>query len=79
MKTASTVLLAVAAELSKLAKDSMPRMREGEKIRREWYKDGIYRRESVLDGRIFIAEYDFRQRKCRFQAGEDAISDNRNS
>lgn len=74
MKAVLTVLLAVAAELSKLAKDSMPKMREGEKLRREWYENGVYRRESSLNGRVYVAEYDFRQRKCRLLTDDEVES-----
>ena len=69
MKTASTVLVSIAKELSRLARDNMPKMREGEMLRREWYENGFYYRETSLDGRSFLAEYDFRQRKVRLLAG----------
>ena len=65
MTTASTVLLAVASELAKSAISNMPKMREGEKIRREWFKDGIYCRETEFNGEIFNSQYDFRQKKSR--------------
>ena len=74
MKRVSAVLFAVATELSKLAKDSMPKMREGEKLCREWYENGIYCRESSLNGHVYVAEYDFRQRKSRLLTDDEVES-----
>ena len=68
--TAPAVLLAVANELAKQAKSNLPEMREGEKIQSEWYKDGVYYRETVLNGEVFQSQYDFRQRKSRRLAVE---------
>lgn len=65
MTAAPAVLFTVATELAKLALSSMPEMRDGEQIEREWYEEGIYYRETSLDGVIFRSQYDFRQRKCR--------------
>ncbi len=65
MTAAPAVLLAVATELAKTAKDSMPKMREGEYVKREWFDNGIYNRETVLNSDVYLAQYDFRQRKCR--------------
>lgn len=65
MTTAPTVLLAVATELAELAKSSMPKLREGERIRQEWYENGIYYRETTLGDEVFRSQYDFRQRKIR--------------
>lgn len=65
MSTIPAVLLAVATELAKTAKSSMPEIRDGEKIRREWFENGIYFRETEYDGGIFQSQYDFRQRKSR--------------
>ena len=42
MTAATSVLLAVATELAQQAKSSMPEMREGERILREWYESGVY-------------------------------------
>lgn len=61
LKTAAQVLRAIAGELAKRAKDAMPRLREGERILREWYADGVYYREAVLDGESRISQYDFRE------------------
>lgn len=61
----SAVFMAVAEELAQQAKDSMPEMREGEVIRREWYKNGVYSRETVYQNAVFVSEYNFRQRKSR--------------
>lgn len=63
MNAAPAVLLAVATELAKQAKSEMPEMREGEEVRREWYEDGVYYRETEVDGKVFQSLYDFRQRK----------------
>ena len=65
MTTAATVLIAVATELAKTAKSSMPEIRNGERILREWLDNGIYFRETEYEGAIFRNQYDFRQRKCR--------------
>ena len=43
----------------------MPELRDGERIRREWYKDGVFYRETTLDGDIFLSQYSFRPRKSR--------------
>lgn len=65
MTTAPTVLLAVASELAKLAESEMPELREGERIQREWYENGVYYRETLLGSEVFRSQYDFRQRKSR--------------
>ncbi len=65
MTAAPAVLFAVATELAKLAKSSMPEMRKGEKVQREWFQDGIYYRETMLGNEVFRSQYDFRQRKSR--------------
>lgn len=65
MTAAPAVLFAVATELAKLAKSSMPEMQEGEKIQREWFQDGIYYRETTLGSDVFQSQFDFRQRKSR--------------
>ena len=68
MKTASSVLIAVATELSELAKRELPELRKGEEILREWYENGTNFRETKLNERTFIATFDFRQRKSRRMA-----------
>ncbi len=75
MTAVSSVLLAVATELAKTAKDSMPKICEGERIRREWLENGVYNRETTLDNDIYLAQYDFRQRKCRRVVVHDKIGD----
>ena len=65
MKQAALVLIAVAKELSEMAKRSLPVLRKGETVRREWFKDATLYRETDLNGRRFIAEFNFRQRKSR--------------
>ena len=66
MKNALTALFMVARELADTAKSSLPELRDGEKIQQEWLKDGIYCRETVLNGKTFRAAYDFRQRAVKF-------------
>lgn len=68
MTAAPAVLLAVAAELAKSAKDSLPKLQEGERIQREWIVDGIYYRETLFNGEVFRSQYDFKQRKSRQMA-----------
>ena len=68
MTAATSVLLAVATELAQQAKSSMPEMREGERIRREGYESGVYYRKTSLGDKLFLCQYDFRQRKSRREA-----------
>ena len=65
MNAASAVLFAVATELANQAKDSLPELREGEKVQREWFEDGIYKRLTTFEGRTFLSQFDFRQKKSR--------------
>ncbi len=65
MTQASLVLLAVATELSELAKASLPALREGETVQREWFKDATFYRETDMDGQKFLAQFNFPQRKSR--------------
>ena len=60
----SAVLFAVANGLAQTAKDSLPELRDGERIKREWFSDGVYYRETVFDGEIFTSQYDFRRFGC---------------
>ena len=68
MTAASAVLFAVATELAKEAQDALPKLRDGESVRREWLEDGIYYRKTSYNGENFISQYDFRQRKSRREA-----------
>lgn len=68
MTPVSAALFAVATELAKSAKESLPEMRDGEELRREWYNDGIYYRETAYQGKRFLSQYDFRQRESRQEA-----------
>lgn len=68
MIAAASVLLAVATELAEQAKSSMPKMKEGEKILHEWYKNGIYYRETAIGDEVFQSQYDFRKRKSHREA-----------
>lgn len=61
LKATLQILRAVAKELAQRAKDAMPELREGEKFLREWYADGVYGRETALNGEIRIYQYDFRE------------------
>ena len=63
MNHASQVLLAIATELSELAKTSLPALRDGETVQREWFKDATFYRETDLNGQKFIAQFNFSQRK----------------
>lgn len=71
MSTASSVLLAVATELADMAKAHLPKLNDGEVIRREWYENGMFYRETALGEDIFIYQFDFRQRKSRRLAGKE--------
>ena len=71
MKEASMVLIAVAKELATQARNSLPELQEGERIRREWYENGVYFRETLLSDKIFLSQYDFRTRRCRREAAEE--------
>lgn len=70
MTGAAASLLAVAKELAQQAKDSLPNIREGEQIRREWYKNGVYFRETLFDGEIYLSQYDFRRRAATVKRGD---------
>lgn len=63
MTPVSAALFAVAKELAQTAKDSLPELRDGEHVLREWYTDGVYYRETQFDGEKLTCQYDFRQRK----------------
>lgn len=62
MNNAIYILYSVAEELAELARSSVPEMRKGEYIQREWLEDGIYCRESIFQGETFLAQFDFRTR-----------------
>lgn len=62
MKNALAALFEVAKELSELAKNSIPKLREGEVIKCEWLRDGIYCRETVFNGTAYQAKFDFKKR-----------------
>ena len=65
MNPASEVLLSIATELANMAKASLPKLNDGEIVQREWYENGVYYRESMLNGDFVRCQYDFRQRKIR--------------
>lgn len=60
MKSASTVLRAIAAELATTAKQNLPKLKEGEKIEKEYLLNGIYVREISFSNRY---QYDFKQKE----------------
>lgn len=68
MSSTPSVVLAIATELARQAKAGMPDLQDGERVLREWYKNGVYYRETTLDGELFQSQYDFRQRKSRRMA-----------
>lgn len=63
MSSAFLVLFRVAEELAELARSSLPKLRDGERIKREWLDNGIYHRETVFRGETFLARFDLKQRK----------------
>jgi len=65
MSAIPAVFLAVANELAAQAKASLPELHDDERVLREWYSDGIFYRETALNGKVFRSTYDFRQRKSR--------------
>jgi hypothetical protein len=65
LKTAAVVIAAVAKELAQKARDCMPNLREGEVIRREWYENGIYYRETSH----VTHKYDFKLKECELVKG----------
>lgn len=56
-------LFAVAEELANLAKSSTPELRQGEIVKGECLKDGIYYRESIFENKTYQSAFDFKQRK----------------
>ena len=65
MIQASLVLLAVAAELSELAKNSLPALRDGETVCREWFENATLYRETDFNGQRFLAQFNFPTRESR--------------
>ena len=65
MNPVSEVLRSVAVELANMAKASLPKLNDDEKVQREWYENGIYYRETTLNGEIFCSQYDFGKRRIR--------------
>ena len=68
MSSTPAVLLAVATELAEQAKAEMPELRDGERVLREWYRSGVYSRETSFDCETYQSQYDFRQKKSRRMA-----------
>ena len=66
---ASSVLLAIAKELSELARTSLPKLRKGEQVQREWFENATLYRETMLDGQRIIAQFSFPQRKVSVEGG----------
>lgn len=65
MNPTSEVLLSIATELASMAKASLPKLNDGERVQREWYENGVFYRETTFNGCIICCQYDFRQRKIR--------------
>ena len=63
MNAALESLFTVAEELANLAKSSTPELRQGEIIKSECLKDGIYYRESIFENKTYQSAFDFKQRK----------------
>lgn len=70
MTGAAASLLAVAKELAQQAVDSLPAIREGEQIQKEWYRNGVYFRETLFNGEIYLSQYDFRRRSATTKRGD---------
>lgn len=66
MEATVAVLRAVANELAQKAKASLPKLRENEKIQREWFDRGVYYRETNLNGDTYLEQYDFKQKSVGF-------------
>jgi anti-sigma regulatory factor (Ser/Thr protein kinase) len=69
LENAAVIIRAVANGLAQQAIESMPRLREGETIVREWYKNGAYYRETEYNGKSSTRLYDFKLRECRLAKG----------
>lgn len=63
MKNALRVLFVVAEELAEKARSSVPKLRDGEVVTREWLVDGVYHRETALGGTTYHSMYSFHERK----------------
>lgn len=66
MEATVAVLHAVAKELAQKAKASLPRLRENEKVQREWLDGGVYYRETNLNGNTYLGQYNFKRKSCDF-------------
>ena len=71
---ASVFLLSIAKKLAQTAKNSLPKLRDGEQVLREWYADGVYYRETRFNGETFISQYDFQQRESASHTEDAAAS-----
>ena len=65
MRHTALILVAVATELSELAKANLPVLRKGEKVQSECFKNGILCRETDWNGQKFIAQFQFPQNTCK--------------
>ena len=63
MNSAFWILLRIAEEIAELARSSVPKLRDGEQIKREWLDNGVYYRETVFCGEKFLARFNLKQRK----------------
>ena len=65
MKKMAEMMIHIAEELVSSAKASMPKIKQGEVIKREVFENGIYHRETLYKDTLYFAEFDFRHRECR--------------
>ena len=63
MTNVGKTLLVVAKELAESATNSLPELREGELIKKEWLKDNIYCRETIHKNKVYHAKFDFHRRQ----------------
>lgn len=65
-ETAVETLIAIANEMARNAKDSMPKLRDGEKIIHERYENGVYFRKTAFAGKTYLAQFDFKTKTVNF-------------
>ena len=75
MKIPSQALFSTAKEIAKQAENSMPKLKKGEVVKREWLKNEVYYRITVLNGVRYRAEYNFKTKKaCQFKIASEEVS-----
>ncbi len=65
MRSVLEVIVAIASELTVSAKSHFPELRSGETILHEGLENGIFFRETQLDGVQYRFEFDFTQRNYK--------------